>query len=390
MDSLKVSPAIKRVEVSAKSDQSGRPNLGQILLVVLTAICLVLPAALQITGLAKPPSENRTLAAPPRWPVTLTDYRTFPQRSTAFLNDHFGLRSQLVRWNSELRLDLGTSSSPSVAIGRNGFLFYAYHPERLLEQHTGEDVFTPSELEQWMKSVAADRDWLKQRGIAFYILIAPDKSTIYPELLPDYPQLPRTTTRLDQLTARLKTVQGLQVIDPRAALWRAKQTERIYPRADSHWGPRGAFIAYNELMEQVVRAFPNAHAVRLNQYKSSIVPMPGDLAFLLNLYDVLIYPEVQFQWKGRSHLISTDERPQQSDWGWPVKFIHTDLPDSPRLLVLGDSFTDYVMGPLFLYQTFRDPVYTHHNGTALDRRLIEMTRPDLVVLELAERYLRLP
>lgn len=361
MDPLKSGSTVKP-EVSSAIDPSARRDFSSILLLVLVAICLVLPAATEIAGLAKPVSENRKLAELPGWPVSLADYRTFPQRTTAFVNDHFGFRNQLARWNSALRLKLGTSSSPSVAIGRDGFLFYAYHPERLLEQHTGEDVYTPADLERWVKSVEAERDWLKQRGIAFYILVAPDKSTIYPELLPDYPRLPGATTRLDQLVARLKTVEGLEFIDPRAALWRAKPAVRLYPRADSHWAPRGAFIAYNLLMERIVQTFPNAHAVTLDEYKSSILPVKGDLAYLLGLYDDVIYSEELLEWKGHSHLISTDQHPPQPYWGWLVKFMHTDLRDSPRAVVFGDSFTDYVLGPLFLYQTFRDPVYTHHRG----------------------------
>ena len=133
---------VKQDEVSSPPGQSARPDFAQILLVALVAIRLVLPATIEIAGWGKPVSENRTLAEAPGWPANLAEYRTFPQRLTAFVNDHFGLRSQLVRWNSELRLKLGTSSSPSVAVGRDGFLFYAYHDERLLEQHTGEEIFT--------------------------------------------------------------------------------------------------------------------------------------------------------------------------------------------------------------------------------------------------------
>jgi alginate O-acetyltransferase complex protein AlgJ len=368
----------------------GRSVAEDILLVLFVAVFLILPVALQITGQAKTSSENRNLASWPPRPITLTDYRTYPLRVTAFVDDHFGLRPQLVRWNSELRLSLGTSSSPLVAIGKNGFLFYVDHPERLLEQHTGEDVFTPGELEHWTNSILAEKHWLEQRGIAFFILIAPEKSTIYPELLPDYPQLLGSTTRLDQLMAYLQTKPGIELVDPRPELWRAKATARLYPRADSHWGPRGAFIAYGQLMQRVTRRFPNAHAVSLSAYTTSVVPMRGDLASLLNLYDILIYPEEEFHWIGRSHVLSTEKQAPPADWGWPIDYIHTDLESSPRLVVLGDSFTDYVMGPLFLYQTFRDPVYTHHNRITFNHRLIESTRPDVVVLELAERYLGNP
>jgi hypothetical protein len=116
--------------------------------------------------------------------------------------------------------------------------------------------------------------------------------------------------------------------------------------------------------------------------------MHGDLAFLLNLYEDLLYPEEALIRKGQSHLISTDQRPPQPYWGWPVKFMHTDQMENPHVVVFGDSFTDYVLGPTFLYETFRDPVYTHHRGLELDRSLIEATKPDLVILQLAERYLR--
>src|SRR5579884_638776 len=388
------SPRVNVASAATKVDQpaslplverSGHGDWARILLVTLVAICLALPAFLQIAGLSKLASENRVLAAWPGWPTNLADLRKFPEKVTAFVNDRFGLRSQLVRWNSELRLKLGTSSSPSVAVGKDGFLFYAYHEERLLEQHTGEDVYTPDQLEHWLNSVLAERDWLKARGIAFYVLIAPDKSTIYPELLPNYPQMPGTTTRLDQVVARLKTVQDLEFIDPRQALWRAKQTWRVYDRADSHWNPRGAFVAYDQLMARVVQRFPDANAVTLSDYQSSILPVGGDLGYLLNLSSVLLYPEERLQWKGRTHLISTEQRSEVPYSGWPAKFMHTDLNARPRLVVFGDSFTDYVLGPLFLYETFRDPVYIHHNGPVLDHHLIEMAHPDLVILELAER-----
>src|SRR5580658_2935048 len=104
MDSLNLNPALKRVEVSSPPDLPAGRDFAQILLVVLVAICLLLPSAIEIAGWGKPMVENRTLAAAPGWPVSLADYRTFPQRLTAFVDDHFGLRSQLVRWNSELRL----------------------------------------------------------------------------------------------------------------------------------------------------------------------------------------------------------------------------------------------------------------------------------------------
>jgi hypothetical protein len=64
---------------------------------------------------------------------------------------------------------------------------------------------------------------LAKRGIAFYILVAPDKNTIYPEKLPDYPR--GTVTRIDQLAARVRS-SDLALIDPREQLLRVEFAER--------------------------------------------------------------------------------------------------------------------------------------------------------------------
>jgi hypothetical protein len=74
-------------------------------------------------------------------------------------------------------------------------------------------------------------------------------------------------------------------------------------------------------------------------------------------------------------------------WGWRVTENKNDLGDRPRLLVFGDSFTDYVLGPTMLYETFRDPVWTHNNGGTLNFNLVREVKPDIVLVQFAERYL---
>jgi len=72
--------------------------------------------------------------------VGLRRLRDFTKATDAYIDDHFGLRDRLVHWNSRLRYRLGASSTPKVVIGSDGWLFYA--GEKIIEQHTGEDVFT--------------------------------------------------------------------------------------------------------------------------------------------------------------------------------------------------------------------------------------------------------
>lgn len=351
---------------------------------------IVLPAAVQLAGWSSTKGENRTLAAAPEWPTNRAEFETFPQRAQTYLDDHFGLRRQLVWLNSRLRYALGVSASPHVAIGENNFLFYTYEPERLVQQHIGLDVFSPEGLTAWLDKMQENARWLKERGIEYYVVIAPDKSSIYPEYLTDYPTLPNATTRLAQISAAVESRPELNIIDPRARIMAGKPDHRMYPRLDSHWGIRGAYAAYLMLMERIKQDFPVVRPVTLDDYDIKTSPEKGDLALLLNLYDDLTFPEESVTFRGTSHIVKTENIGPQPGSGWPVKMIETDLDDQPRILIQGDSFTDYVLGPLFLYETFKNPVYIHHNGTELNKPLIEKVKPDIVVLELAERYLMLP
>lgn len=359
------------------------------LLIALFALAIVTPSLVHMSGYGyQETSELRVLATFPKWDHS-TGLKVLPKAVDAYLNDHFGLRGQLVRLNGLGRYKLGASSNRNIVIGRDGWLFYAYPNEKILEQHTGINIITAAELQKWIQVMTANRNWLARRGIPFIILAAPEKSTIYPEKLPTYPRPPAATTRPDQLAVRLRD-SDLDFIDPRSALLKAKADgQQIYFQSDSHWTQRGAWIAYALLMERVKAYFPNLEATKLEDYVSTWQLISGDLAPQLALQADLKY-KVEFLARRETHQLGSEYRQPGQGWGWGVTFNRTDLAGAPRLLVFGDSFTSYVLGPSFLYETFRDPVFTHHNGGNFDFRLIEEIKPNLVVFQLAERYLSIP
>ena len=233
------------------------------------------------------------------------------------------------------------------------------------------------------------RDWLERRGVGFYIVIAPDKNTIFPEKLPDYPRRPGGTTRFDQLVERLQR-SNLEFVDPRSALLAAKaKDETVYIESDTHWTERGALIAYSLLMERIKKRFPNIDPLTLASFTvGKGKPMANDLLRSLALEDDISYSVERFVLRHRRQ-VGNSTRSMRPGWGWPLAEIKNDLQHRPRLLVFGNSFTDYVLGPYFLYETFRDPVWTHHNGGTFNLRLVDEFKPDLVVVQIADRYLRL-
>ena len=354
------------------------------------ALLLLAPAVVMMVpvGGSESSAENRVLAPFPGW----TDFKqvnTLSRKLETYVNDHFGLREQLVRINSRMRYAMGVSSNPAqVVIGSNGWLFYAR--ERIMEQHVGADVFAPAELEAWVARMEANRKWLADRGISFIIMLAPDKNTIYPELLPQYPKKPGVLTRADQLSVRLQG-SALTFIDPRATIMAAKsQHPRLYFEGDSHWGQRAAFIAYEMLTAEISKKFPKIHRLTLDDYDVLTGPVAIDLVYLLGLHRDLSFTGENFTPKtGATSLVADVKRPLAgSSWGWPISFYAISNPESPRAVIFGDSFTDYVLGPTFLYRTLNNPVFTHHNLGTFNFSLVKEVKPDIVIAVIAERYLK--
>src|SRR5258708_6029241 len=256
-------------------------------MILLFGALLLVPAVAQLAGLGQSAGENRILAPFPKL-SKFKDLADLSRASENYVNDRFGLRSQLVHANSLLHYRFGISASKDVVIGKDGWLFYT--ADKILEQHTGADIFKPDELEKWVRQMEANRDWLERRNIAFYMVAAPDKNTIYPEKLPDYPRPRSATTRLDQLTARLER-STLEFVNPKAALLAAKQNNtQVYFEGDSHWTQRGALIAYELLMKHVRKKFPDIIPKTIDDYSISADEHPvADLAYHLALNGDLHY-----------------------------------------------------------------------------------------------------
>ena len=360
------------------------------IVICVFAALMLTPALVMLlrAGGAGSNSENRVLAPFPTW-ADLKKVHSLSRKLETYVNDHFGLRDQLVRANSRVRYAAGLSSNPQqVVIGRDGWLFYAR--ERIMEQHVGADVFAPAELEAWVARMEANRKWLADRGIPFVIMLAPDKNTIYPELLPQYPKRPGVRTRADQIAERLKG-SALTFVDPRAAIIAAKaQHPRLYYKGDSHWGHRGAFIAYQMLMVEVARHFPGVSALALDDFNASIEPVAVDLVYLLGLHHDIAYTDEVLTRKPPAARQGVEVRTPVAGapWGWPISFHRNPNANAPRAVIFGDSFTDYILGPTFLYETLRDPVYTHHNVGNFNFSLVTEVKPDIVIAVIAERYLK--
>ena len=355
--------------------------------VVLVAGFLVIitfPVAANLAGYdgGDPEGENRELAPFPTLERTWLSIRAWPLDFDHWFQDHFGFRSTFVRWYGESRYFwLHVSPSPMVTRGKNGWLFYA--DDGGVDDFTNEKLLPPGEIENWRKTVLRARDWCRAHGVAYVFTILPDKHVIYPEYFDDTILQLTPISRADQIfTATLDT--GV-VVDVRGPLFAAKSHDRLFHLTDTHWNERGAFVAYQQIIEAVRRQLP---AVPPAQDRSMFIPasrvLSGrDLAAIIGLKWVLQEEDLQLLPKTPRDYVVVEP---PGEWATSGEGrIVTEIPGStlPRAVIFRDSFTS-ALAPL-LSEHFSRAVYLWQNNFETEDVLKE--HADVVIEEIVGRHL---
>jgi acetyltransferase AlgX (SGNH hydrolase-like protein) len=343
-------------------------------------------------------NENRNLAPTPDFHHDRL--QDLPPKIDAYFKDHVGFRAAMVRASGFVLHRALQSSSDSVVLGKvpapgePQWLFYA--AQGIIEDRLGLRSLSHAQLERWRKILERRSAWLAARGISYFYVVAPEKSTVYPEFLPDYMHARSSTnTTLDQLIQYLRsTGSPIHFIDLRDALSEEKSTGYLYYPSDTHWNGRGFFAAYREMLKALR---PAAQPLQLGR-DDEIRELPSnsyhDLSSMLGLPPGFSHSYFL------AHRGSPKAVPVAATWPpdvdpppSPSSAYALSSPDSgqPRLLVFHDSF--FNAGP----RTQQDqPLAAHFSRSyfaAIDpddntmKSFVDIEHPNIVLEEHAERIL---
>ena len=332
--------------------------------------------------------ENRQLAKLPEFNFTPQSLLEFPQKFEDYYNDNFGGRQVLIRWHNLVKVKgFGISPSERVAIGKEGWLFFA--DSTVTQDYRSTHPFTPEELERWQRILEQRRDWLAGRGIHYLFVIVPNKHTIYPEFLPDSFQRLGRESRLDQLVRHLRARSDLAILDLRETMLEAKQTYRVYHRSDSHWNKPGVFAAYHKIMNVLKVWFPELAPLPSSAFKKEITyRQGGDLAIMLGLQH--LWGEKVLKLSPRFDPLALKVRARIYRPGVPLYLqpSATEVEDAtlPRAVMFHDSFA-LNLAPL-LSEHFQRIVFVRQYE--FDAEIIDKELPHLVIQEMVERNLMNP
>lgn len=324
--------------------------------------------------------ENRVLTARPPFPMSVAEWAELPKKLESYGADNFPLRGHLISFLNEVRYDLGYSGSKRIIVGREGWLFY--DTDDHLGITAGKVRMDQANLALWLKGFEQRVAFLKSRGIAFYMLMAPVKEDIFPEYRPVWMPQQRVLTEIDDFH-RVTTEAGYtQLVDPRPKMLRKKNEQKLYDKYDTHWTGLGGYIGYSSLMARVAQDFPELAPLPLSQFAPVNIPstqQPRDLALMLGvkrLPDKVSYATVPEHDARRTHFLGPRE-----DWTAPA-ILHTGSSSGKTLLLIRDSFSHELLP--FLKPHFSNIIVAHTQDGFFRRDLIEEYKPDVVVLEVIE------
>lgn len=359
-------------------------------LIFVIWICIPLLGGILGWDISDTLGEKRTLA---RCPVLGEDpIKNIPDKFESFYKDHFGFRNGLIRSHNWIRYKLFKGASyGKVFFGKGNWLFLA--KSGTISDYLGQNPLTAEELEIWKINLEQRQKWLSERGIRYLFVIAPNKLSIYPEMLPDHVGKFKGKTRMDQLVEYLSKNSTFKILDLRDALRQAKKTALVYQETDTHWTDRGGFIAYSEIIKRLAQWFSDIQHMKINNFSIVDQKLQGDLAVMLGLGEKLAEQCETFKFV----------KPQEAFYiNFDINVQHPQLKKIPNnwlatenknglysLLFLHDSFGQHGKLQEYLSENFSRCVFI---PITLDfsflKSISEQEKPDIVIEEIAERKLR--
>lgn len=316
-------------------------------------------------------------------PHTYDDWVLLPDKCSNYVDDHFGFRYSLVRVNRKLYRDVfQDSDAQNMLLGQNGWRFlrgtnsvieYTEHRYPLSDDELGLLV---SALESTAKS-------LRELSVPFFLVVAPNKHSIYPELLPTY--IKRSpTTRLDQIMSTA-SIAALFPFDLRQEFAAQKEKGQLYERTGTHWTDLGMWWGFQRIMLQVKQVYRDHKAALPDVDFVYTEQGPFEFGDQTERLPELRYTDLEAVRNARREQLAaaTEEMTafQKRHLSFRVQGLGTG-----HVVVFRDSFFTRMV-PLFATQFETIDLYWQ---TYVDMEIVRTTKPDLVILEFAERHLMDP
>ena len=358
------------------------------LYITVIAMILAAPLILSFAGVGTELTydQRRDFRPPP-------SFSSNPARAVTHYNDifvkKFFPRSELTALYASVKHTVmgELPVQEQVVQGKDNFLFYANATDcKPMQQYQRIIHYTVDELDDMRRTATSFRDFLISHNIILYVLIVPDKETVYSDKIPDTIKVLGDRSRTDQVVDMLHE-SGITTIDTRDLLIEKRTHSHydLYYKTDTHWNDLGAYYAYSELIRVMSEDFPELKPVKIRSITAQPYSNGGDLNKILGLTNNLHFRNIVLE-HDRQYRTTQDA----SHWN-----IVTESKDKlPRIVVIRDSCTNALIPYLSNNFSFARYIFLSRNTvkkikqkSIINRESILKDKPDIVLIEFVERYL---
>lgn len=305
----------------------------------------------------------------------------YPEIISEYTNDHFAFRNILFTAHSVLKSKLFQASSlpEQVIVGKKGWFFkndtFAVLDARKMNR------FDTLYLEGMRTNLLQRIQWLRQRGIKYYVTVPPNHDRIYKEYFPErYQVVPHAGhDRLDYYKMYCQKTLNFSIIDPTDSLMKYKFLHDVYYSTDTHWNLFGAWVGYRNLIEAIRKDFPCIQPIEYHELAiTDTFTNQGDLSAMLGMEN--IYKRKEYRVQDRLGRVKISLPPTAE---MVMRFQNSDRLDTCQLkvMVFRDSYSNYLIPYLNLH--FKEAVYVWSYNFLQELVLAE--KPDIVILEAQQR-----
>ena len=358
-------------------------------LIIWFLLLLILPVMNSSLGIWKfdRVSENRTFTDSLEMDFNHLDL--FPEDAEDYMNDNFSFRKPLLDFFHHFKFYIfHTSPHPDkLIVGKNGWYFMADMEQ---ENYQGKHTFDQDTLQLFLDEWKRRKNYLDQKGIKVYWMIAPTAHHVYSEQLPFNLRTNRTR-RVTQLKDYFKNDLPELIIDPVSHLIANKKQGQLYYKQDNHWTFRAGQITHDHFVQQLRRDFPN-----------NIIPLPQKTEWK----DSLEFNGIHHKVLGIETLGEVRELPdfskKQSDetekynfpvvpgfqysWDYERRFLNESIKKGLKIVIIRDSFGEQIMP--FMSESFSESVFIFDAWQyKLNEHIIETVQPDVVLFLMVETHL---
>lgn len=289
-------------------------------------------------------------------------------------NSHITLKKELGVPTNFLDFKLfDRIDSNATLLGKDKWLFYkADYDGKSIDDYKGTNVYSEDEMALIAKNYEEAKEYYKNKGIDFYLMIAPNKEQIYSQYMPANINVVNEDKKADRLIRYLKD-HNIQVIDPKSELIQYRNEAQLYYKNDTHWNDIGAFIGAQHINEAVLGTREDFVPEKVY---SDGTTTNCDLMNAIGLS--LLNTDIEYKYNSDVSNVNAE----YSSFGKFKDHYSSNGASDKKILFLGDSFRIALENWLPLYYSNID--FIHRDQYS--RQDVDDIQPDVVILEVVERH----